>query len=200
MPAVGRQSGRMLELILLAVASIAAQEGAVAYRASELYAPPVVRPFEPPSNFGRVVEEGDGRGDPRRRPLIAPVAVESYSRSYEYAPSTADAAYDQGVDNAERAMDSRMGPLDGVWKVRDAGGRLVMRIALMDRGEARPLEGAFQKADAAAELAPFTTIERAGDRVAFGFENGRIEMTATPEGWTGRLVEGDRERTVSLTR
>ena len=149
-------------LISLAVSPL--QSAPVAYTA-QVYQAPVVRPFEPPSNFGRVVEEGDGGGDRPLRVIPAPVSVEAYSRSYEHAPSRADNAYDAGVENAERNMDGRMGPLDGRWRLKDADGRALMTLSLMDQGEAKPLEGAYRTADAQAEVGPLVAERTAGTLV-----------------------------------
>ena len=61
----------------------------------ETYQAPTVRPFEPPSDFGREAEaEGDAGGDRRRSPLIRPVAVDAYVGDYEVTPSDGEAAYD----------------------------------------------------------------------------------------------------------
>ncbi len=185
-------------LISLALSPVA-QDRAVPYTA-EVYAPPPVRPFEPPSNFGRVTAEGDGSADPARRPIVAPVVVEAYSRSYEHAPSTADNAYDRGVDNAEAAMDARMGPLDGLWTLRDTDGRLVMQLALMDRGSERPLEGAYRKVDATGGLGPIEAATHEAGRLSLTLTDARLDLTQTPEGWVGTLVEDSRSRNVALVR
>ncbi len=188
----------LVALISLAL-SPALQDRPVPYGA-EVYSAPVVRPFEPPSNFGRVTAEGDGGGDPRRRPIVAPVAVEAYSRSYEYAPSTADTAYDQGVANAEAAMDARMGPLDGIWRVVDAEGRGLAQIALSDRGADRPLEGAWRKLDAQGALGPLDGVTRTDAGLSLTFGDARLDLAASPDGWTGTLTEGRRSKAVSLVR
>jgi len=188
-------------LISLAVspAPLTGQSAPVAYNA-QLYAAPVVRPFEPPSNFGRVTEEGDGGGDRTLRVITAPVSVEAYRRSYEHAPSRADNAYDAGVENAERNMDARMGPLDGRWVVKDGEGRAVMTVSLMDQGEAKPLEGAYRTADAQAEVGPLTAAERSAGALVLDLNGGRLSLQAVGEGWTGTLVQNGRERAVTLVR
>ena len=160
----------------------------------------MVRPFEPPSNFGRVTEEGDGGGNRTLRVIRAPVSVEAYSRSYEHAPSRADNAYDAGVENAERNMDSRMGPLDGRWRLKDGEGRTVMTVSLMDQGEAKPLEGAYRTADAMAEVGPLTAAERSAGALVLEMAGGRLSLQASGEGWTGTLAQDGRERAVTLVR
>ena len=69
MPDIWRMSGGMLVIALISLAVSSAQDGAVPY-GTQVYAPPVVRPYEPPSNFGRIVAEGDGGGDVTRPPII----------------------------------------------------------------------------------------------------------------------------------
>ncbi|WP_287011751.1 hypothetical protein [Brevundimonas sp.] len=73
----------------------------------ETYQPPVVRPFEPPSDFGREQAQGDSGDAAHRRALTQPVVVGAYVGSYETSPSDAETAYDQGVAQAEITMDSR---------------------------------------------------------------------------------------------
>ena len=175
------------------------QSGPVAYTA-QVYQAPVVRPFEPPSNFGRVTEEGDGGGDTRLRVIPAPVTVEAYRRSYEHAPSRSDNAYDAGVENAERAMDARMGPLDGRWRLKDGEGRTLMTLSLMDQGDTKPLEGAYRTADAHTEVGPLTAAERSAGALVLDLDDGRLSLQASGEGWTGMLVQGGRERAVTLVR
>ncbi|UQV19681.1 hypothetical protein MU852_08130 [Brevundimonas albigilva] len=107
----------------------------------ETYQPPVVRPFEPPSDFGREQAQGDSGDAAHRRALTQPVVVGAYVGSYETSPSDAETAYDQGVAQAEITMDSRAGPLDGRWRVLDAEGRPLMSLALTDLGGGRRIEG-----------------------------------------------------------
>lgn len=180
------------------LAATPAQSAAIPYSA-QVYQAPVVRPFEPPSNFGRVTEEGDGGGDRPLRVIRAPVSVENYERSYEHAPSRSENAYDAGVDNAERTMDGRMGPLDGRWLLKDADGRTLMTVSLMDQGEAKPLEGGYRTADSAAMVGPLTanrspgalTLEMAGERIA---------LSPTGQSWAGTMTLNGRERAVTLVR
>lgn len=189
----------MLAFALISLAVSPIQSAPVAYTA-QVYQAPVVRPFEPPSNFGRVTEEGDGGGDTRLRVITAPVSVEAYRRSYEHAPSRADNAYDAGVENAERAMDARMGPLDGRWRLKDEAGRELMTLSLMDQGETKPLEGAYRTADAQAEVGPLTAAERSEATLVLDLDGGRLSLSPSGEGWTGTLAQGGRERTVTLVR
>lgn len=167
---------------------------------AQLYAPPVVRPFEPPSNFGRVTAEGDGGGDPRRRPIARPVAVEAYIGSYEYAPSTAEDAYNQGVAQAERSMDTRMGSLDGVWRVRDASGATLLSLSLMDDGGSHPLEGAWRKDGTSAELGVIDRIERSDAGVTLGWAQGGLTLRPGGDSWSGELTLNGRSVPVTVSR
>ncbi|CAL1690254.1 hypothetical protein MMB232_00376 [Brevundimonas subvibrioides] len=194
-----RQSVDMLVIALISLGLSSAQDAAVAYGA-RLYEPPVVRPFEPPSNFGRVTEEGDGGGDPRRRPITRPVAVEAYSGSYEYPPSTADEAYTRGVTQAERTMDARMGPLDGIWRVQDASGATVLSLALMDAGAAKPIEGAWRKDGGIASLGVIERSERSEGSVSLGWAGGGLTVRHEGPGWTGELLQNGRAVPVTLSR
>ncbi|WP_428151328.1 hypothetical protein [Brevundimonas sp.] len=189
----------MLVFALISLAVSPMQSAPVAYTA-QVYQAPVVRPFEPPSNFGRVTEEGDGGGDRTLRVITAPVSVEAYRRSYEHAPSRADNAYDAGVENAERAMDARMGPLDGRWHLKDGEGRTLMTLSLMDQGQSKPLEGAYRTADAQAEVGPLTGAERSAGSLVLDLDGGRLSLSPSGDGWTGTLTQGERERAVTLVR
>jgi hypothetical protein len=115
--------------------------------ASELYAAPVVRPYEPPSDFGRQIAEGDADATVRTRPITAPVAVEAYSDTYETRRSRREISYQQGVEAARQRQNARMGPLDGIWRVVDAQGRPLLDLILSDSGSSRPVEGAMRLTD-----------------------------------------------------
>lgn len=189
----------MIVFVLISLTVSSGQENAVPYRAP-LYAAPVVRPFEPPSNFGQGSGEGDGDAGTMRRPLVAPVAVEAYRGSYEYAPSSTETAYDEGVNNAERNMDVRMGPLDGRWRVVDAGGHTMLTLSLTDQGDDLPLEGAFRNNDAAAQVGPLTATERTAETLVMDVTGGRLSLRASGEGWRGVLARDGSERAVTLVR
>lgn len=189
----------MIALALISLAVSPIQDGAVPYGA-RLYAAPVVRPFEPPSSFGRIVAEGDGEGDRTRRPIVAPVAVEAYRGNYEYNSNGVESAYDAGVASAEAVMDGRMGPLDGRWHLRDSGGRELMRLSLMDEGETRPLEGAWRTTDARASLGPIVSAERSDGRLVLDLGGRTLSLTPSGQGWAGTLQENGSDRPVTLSR
>jgi hypothetical protein len=189
----------MVLLALLSLAASPVQDGAVPY-GTRVYAPPVVRPFEPPSGFGRVTAEGDGGGDSARRPIVQPVAVEAYLGSYEYAPSTAEASYNQGVAQAERNMDGRMGPLDGRWRVKDASGSVVLSLVLTDPGEAASLEGAWRKDGGRPGIGIIERASRSDNELALVWSEGGLTLRKSGDGWAGELTENGQTQSVTLTR
>jgi len=189
----------MMLIALFSLAVSPAQDGGIPYRAP-VYVPPVVRPFEPPSDFGRVIEEGDGRGDPRRRQIERPVVVEAYSGSYEYAPSTAEQAYNQGVAQAEQTMDDRMGPLDGLWRIRDASGAVLLSLVLTDAGDAAPLEGAWRKDIGGSALGTVEQVSRSESDITLGWAGASLRLRRSSDAWVGELIENGRTQGVSLTR
>ncbi|MBU2116737.1 MAG: hypothetical protein KJ954_03970 [Alphaproteobacteria bacterium] len=165
-------------------------------------APPPVRPFEPPSDFGREIPQGDGAARPHRGPIPAPVPVEAYTGQYEAEPTAAEAGYAQGVAGAELTMDARAGPLDGRWSVVDASGRPLLRLVLSDPGPDLAVEGAWR-----AESGPGRGVaasdgeggRRDVDLVLHGA--GVLRLTPVPAGWEGVLIDPEgRARPVRLTR
>lgn len=187
----------LFTLISLVLSSV--QDGAVPY-AAPLYVAPPVRPFEPPSGFGRGSAEGDGGGDRLRQPLVTPVVVEAYRGSYEHAPSGVETAYDAGVASAERAMDARMGPLEGLWRLQDADGHVLMTLSLTDPGETQPVEGAFRTAGAAAGIGPLSSAGRTAEALILDLGGGRLSLGASGQGWTGVWSRAGQERAVTLVR
>ncbi|MCV0414722.1 MAG: hypothetical protein K5831_07540 [Brevundimonas sp.] len=169
----------------------------------ETYQPPVVRPFEPPSDFGREQAQGDSGDAAHRRALTQPVVVGAYVGSYETSPSDAETAYDQGVAQAEITMDSRAGPLDGRWRVLDAEGRPLMSLALTDLGGGRRIEGAWRRLDPRVGrddggVAGPARTDGATTVVPVG--TGALRLHASDKGWTGVLVQGGQRRPVTVAR
>ena len=156
------------------------------------YTAPVIRPYEPDSDFGREVAQGDGETDLHRNPLTAPVTVDAYVRSYEYSPSDANVTYDQGVASAEIRADQTAGPLDGLWRVRDESGRTLFDIVLMDPGFG-PAEGGWRgSGGSGAAASDGGVLTLAG--------GGVIALERAGAGWAGQLTEGGQTRPVTLTR
>lgn len=169
----------------------------------ETYHAPVIRPFEPPSDFGREVAEGDADDALHRRPLSAPVVVSAYRRSYETSPSDTEVAYDQGVAQAEINMDRRMGPLDGRWHVVGADGKTLLSLVLTDQGEGRRIEGAFRRLDVRATDRPSGVAGPAAtraDATIVPLGDSELRLKRAGDGWNGELVHGGRTRPVTLTR
>ena len=170
----------------------------------EIYQAPTVRPFEPPSDFGREAEaEGDAGGDRRRSPLIRPVAVDAYVGDYEVTPSDGEAAYDQGVAQAEIDADRRAGPLDGRWRVAAPDGRPLLSLALTDRGEGRRVEGAWRRLDERAAPVPGGPAGPAavvGATTVLPLAGGELHLRAAAQGWSGELVQNGRARPVAVSR
>jgi hypothetical protein len=158
------------------------------------YAPPPVRPFEPPSDFGRETAQGDAAARPTRAPISAPVTVDAYGGQYEAERATAETAYAQGVASAELSMDALAGPMDGRWSVIDDRGRPLMRLVLSDPGVGLPVEGAWREAEGADRGGVFTT-GREPDGLTLTLEGGGgLELTRSGEGWSGALVSAEGRR------
>lgn len=169
----------------------------------ETYQPPAVRPFEPPSDFGREQAEGDAAETQHRRKLTQPVVVGAYVGSYETSPTDAEAAYDQGVAQAEINMDRRAGSLDGRWRVADADGRPILSLALTDLGGGRTIEGAWRRLEAGAapkEVGVAGPASTDGETKVIPAAGGELRLQAASGGWTGVLVQGGRSRPVTLSR
>ena len=146
-----------------------------------LYEAPAIRPFEPPSDFGREEAEGDAETDAHRRPLETPVTVDAYVRSYEFSPGDTEVAYDQGVASAEIRTDQTAGPLDGVWAVTDEAGRELFALVLSDRGGL--VEGGWRGADGDGAA----TVE---GRLLTLDGRGTLSLEPAGEGWRGMLDGG----------
>jgi len=161
-------------------------------------------PFTPPDNFGQpsaVAQPAAPQGDAAesaelRRRLEAAVTVNDYRRSYEQPPSTLAQAYDLAVANAEISADSRMGALDGRWRLLAADGTELMHIVLRDPGD-RPVEGAWRRDG---RVGPIPVVTRSGVEAVLTLPDGVLELRRTPGGWQGVLKGPDGERSVTLSR
>lgn len=157
-------------------------------------------PFAPPANFAPAVvpPQGDAAAESAemRRRLDSAVTVDAYRRTYEQRPSALAQAYDQGVANAEISADSRMGALDGRWRLLAADGTELMRILLRDPGD-RPVEGAWRKDW---RVGPIPAVTKPGVEASLTLPDGVLELRRTPGGWQGVLKGPDGERAVTLSR
>lgn len=187
----------MSGILIAALAGLMAPQAAPSPSRLEPYAAPVIRPFEPGSDFGREIAEGDAASAPRRRLLTAPVTVDAYDGSYEATPTDIEIAYEQGVASAERRADQTAGPLDGLWRVSDAEGRPLYDILLMDPGVG-PVEGGWRNGrDAGGAVSDGRTLTLEGLSPEGG---GVIVLERAGEGWRGRLTVDGRTRAVTVTR
>ncbi|KQW86356.1 hypothetical protein [Brevundimonas sp. Root1279] len=178
--------------IVAILAGVLVQQAAPHPSTLETYSAPAIRPFEPASDFGQEVAQGDAAPNPNREPLAEPVRVDAYARSYEYAPTDAETAYDQGVASAEVRTDQTAGPLDGAWRIADGEGRTLYEVVLLDAGGAIA-EGGWRRTSAeggATASAGTLTLEGVGT----------ITLTPSGKGWTGRLTADGRTTAVTLTR
>ena len=167
----------------------------------ELYTAPPVRPFEPPSDFGRETPEGDAAPRAHRAPLTAAVAVDAYAGQYEAEPTAAEAGYAQGVSSAELGMDALAGPLDGRWSVVDASGRPLLRIVLSDPGDGLALEGAWRAEQGPGRGVAASDGRETDDVRLILHEAGELRLTRAPAGWEGVLIDPQgRARPVLLRR
>lgn len=180
--------------IAAALAGLLLQQ-AVPYPSTlEPYRPPVVRPYEPTSNFGREAEaQGDAAGDLHRRPLTAPVAVDAYAGSYEFSPTDAETTYNQAVASAEMRADDRAGPLEGRWAVTAADGAPLFGLVLSDPGDGGLIEGGWRRGSARGGA----TLGDDGLELE-GY--GLLTLERTVTGWRGVLTVGDRSSDVVLSR
>lgn len=195
----------LLTLMIAGVSGLSGQETAYAQAASsEVYAAPVVRPYEPPSDFGRQVEEGDVNRPIRSRPITGPVAVEAYQGNYEQIRSSGEIGYVAAVNRARASADARMGSLDGVWTATGADGRPVLDLVLSDRGSSKPVEGALSLNDQTRSTAPVESVTRNGEETVIEASVGgravRLRLRQAGQGWTGSLSGLGRDQAVSLTR
>lgn len=182
----------MSGFILLAFAGALLQQTAPHPSTQALYAAPAIRPFEPPSDFGREQAQGDGETEMHRRPLEAPVSVDAYVRSYEFSPGDTETAYDQGVASAEIRVDQSAGPMDGRWQVTDEQGRVLFGLIMNDTGRG-PVEGGWRGtpgAGVATSEGAVVTLEGLGV----------LALEPAGRGWRGTLAEGGRSRVVTVSR
>jgi hypothetical protein len=183
----------MTALLIAALAGLAAPQ-ATPNSSLQTYSAPVIRPFEPGPDFGEEIAEGDAASPPRRRLLTAPVTVDAYDGSYEATPTDIEIAYEQGVASAERRVDQTAGPLEGLWLIRDAGGRTLYEVLLMDPGVG-PVEGGWRNGGTgggAVSDGRTLTLEDDG--------GGVVVLERAGEGWRGRLTVDGRSRPVTITR
>jgi len=182
----------MSGFIAVAFAGLLMQQAAPHPSTQTLYQAPAIRPFEPPSDFGRETAQGDAEGDVHRRPLEAPVAVGTYVRSYEFTPTDGEIAYEQGVASAEIRADQTAGPLDGRWRVADEQGRVLFGLVMSDPATGLTEGGWRNAAGSGAATLSEQTLTLGG--------LGVMTLEPAAGGWRGTLTADGRPRPVTLTR
>lgn len=185
----------MFALAALAVQS--APPSAPAPAPSPAYSDPPVRPFEP---TGPLVTGPDAvPSPPLRHPPEAPVSVDAYRGHYESPPGPVERAYEQGVAQAERTMDGRMGALDGRWTVADDTGRPLFTLLLYDAGSGSPVEGAWR--DDQGRIGVAASVPREDGATVLVLE-GRCELRIAPAagGFDGVIVRDGVETPVRLAK
>lgn len=187
----------MISLLLIALAAPAVQT-APPPAPSPAYSDPPVRPFEP---TGPLVtgSEAEAVSPPLRHPPEAPVTVDAYRGHYEAPPDAVERAYDRGVNQAEATMDSRMGPLDGGWRVLGQDGETLFTLLLFDEGRGGSVEGAWR--DGGGHMGVAASTPRDDGRTAVVLD-GRCELVLVPSGsgFTGVLIRDGREQPIRLSR
>lgn len=195
-------------MLLLALMSAAALEPAIQTTGlldatPETYRAPAVRPYQPPSRFGRETAEGDAEIDLHRRPLTAPVAVDDYAGDYEFSPSDSQTTYDQGVAQAAIDAEAAMGPLDGRWRITQPDGTPLLSLSLTDRGEGRRVEGAWRSLDAPPGIDRMGfagPVSTQGEVVVIPLSEGELHLHPAVNGWAGEWIRDGRARPVTATR
>lgn len=186
----------MTSTLLIALAALAVQT-VPPPAPSPTYRDPPVRPFEP---TGPLVTGAEAEARP---PLLHPpetaVSVDDYRGHYESPPGAVERAYDRGLVQAETVMDSRMGPLDGRWRVLDQDGATLFTLVLFDEGGGIAVEGAWR--DMEGRMGVAASIPRDDGRTALVLD-GRCELVLarTEAGFTGALIREGREQPVRLAR
>ena len=198
----------MIGTLLAALMVVAVQDGPVAYgavhpSAYDTYAPPAVRPFEPPYSFGTEIAQGDRFDGVARRPLTETVIVEAYGGDYETSPSDVEVAYQQGVANAELRGDERMGPLDGRWRLVAEDGAPLLDVLLSDSGSGEEIQGAWKAVDDTDDVGVLSSLSRSTDALTLSLEDDAApaQVQLRPDGvgrWRGQLVRGDQTQAVRL--
>ena len=182
----------MSGFIVAAFAGLLMQQQAEPHPSTlSLYQAPAIRPFEPPSDFGREAAQGDGDAGVHRRPMEAPVSVERYARSYEFTPTDTETAYDQGVASAEIRVDQTAGPLDGAWRVTDDRGHVLFDMVISDRGTL--VEGGWRGGEGSG-------VVTADGRTVTLDGLGVLALEAEGAAWRGTLTGSGRPKTVTVSR
>lgn len=110
---------------------------------------------------------------------------------------------DEAIRAAYAATQSLQGPLDGVWRLRDARGQVRLFVYLSDPpGGTGPLSGAWRIPAGASGL--LLAAERSGPRLRLvvqgGDTAGTVELHADRGRWRGRWVASGKAVKITLSR
>lgn len=182
----------MSGIILAALVGLLTPQAAPHPSSQDPYVAPAIRPFEPEDDFGLAFAPGDGVAARLRRPLAAPVTIDAYDGAYELPPTDLEVAYLEGVASAEARVDQTAGPLDGLWRIRDAAGRTLYEVVLMDSGVG-PAEGGWRASrETGGAVADGRTLTLEGA--------GVVALERSGSGWRGRLIRDGQTVAVTLSR
>ncbi|MFN3229787.1 MAG: hypothetical protein ACK41P_08050, partial [Asticcacaulis sp.] len=109
-----------------------------------------IRPFEMPSRTSvGIFDPGIGQTPD----LSDAVDLHRYARTYEGPKGALETYYDQGVRNAFKAEQARMGQLDGQWTLKNPDGMPLYTFLFLDSGQpSDPVQGAWRQITAAGGL------------------------------------------------
>ena len=101
---------------------------------------------------------------------------------------------------SERAAEALQGPLDGAWVLRDASGRPLVMLQIVDPPAPRShLELVWRRPGPEATLA-FGALWRRRRTIVIELGREKARFRLTSGGWRGEITAGGRARPVSLTR
>ncbi|MFA7648556.1 MAG: hypothetical protein WCY15_16430 [Phenylobacterium sp.] len=183
-------------------APLAAAEGTDTQEPAEFGAPPAPTSYNPsgaytPSWERPVFPEGG-----------APVFLDQPGRSPEPPASYLDQAYEARLRSSFLSAQGLKGPLEGGWTLRDAGGKQLYDLQLVDSASG-VVDGAWRdlrRAGASDASGLIVGASRTGARFDLRFYSAATgsvtaALTATADGrWAGELMEQGRERAVYLQR
>lgn len=176
----------MLALASLTAGGVAAQPGPDAIDA--LLRPPTAGAPQPPP------------GTPSPAGLTAPTYVDQTGTAPD-GPGSAEAeAYDARLRASALAMRGGYGAMEGGWTL-SADGEPLYALQLADRDGY--VEGAWRDLRRPGALEASGFIEdapRSGGEQVLRFANVVVTLRSEGSRWTGRLIEGESTRTVTLVR
>ena len=110
------------------------------------------------------------------------------------------------IAESAQAAQTRQGPLDGAWDLRDAKGRKVLILNIVDPAGGGPLAAAWREPGEGGASGYVDAIERTAGGLTFVFtrpgaaEATRVRLQTTRGGADGWVSEGGKGRFVRLLR